>query len=111
MAALGTLRIASGTFAGATTGSTVTGKGISYRLDGTFVATVVVEFQDNAHDDWIACRSDTAAIAATSMPVQINDNAIRNWRVRCSAYTSGSPKYSIQAIPHTFIKNPGDWHA
>lgn len=97
MATLGVVRTASATIAGTGVGTAVTGKGISYRLTGTFVATVTVEFQDNVLDDWIAVRSDTAAIAGTSMPVVINDVVVRNWRVNCTAYTSGSPQYSIQA--------------
>ena len=105
MAALGTTRIDAAIFAGATTGVAVTGKGISYRLDGTFVGTIVVEFQDNFHDDWIISRSDTAP--AANMPIVITDNIVRNWRVRCSAYTSGSPKYSIQALPYTYTYASG----
>jgi hypothetical protein len=104
-AVLGTVRSDFGTFAGATTGATVTGKGISYRLDGTFVGTVVVEFQDNFNDDFVVSRTDTAP--ATNMPIVINDNVVRNWRVRCSAYTSGSPKYSIQALPYTYTYASG----
>ena len=105
MAALGVVRSDFGTFAGATTGATVTGRGISYRLDGTFVGTVVVEFQDNLHDDFVVARTDTAP--ATPLPVVITDNVVRNWRVRCSAYTSGSPKYSIQALPYTYVSASG----
>lgn len=105
MAALGIIRSDFGTFAGATTGTTVTGRGVSFRLDGTFVGTVVVEFQDNLHDDFIISRSDTAP--ATNMPIVITDSVVRNWRVRCSAYTSGSPKYSIQALPYTYVYASG----
>ena len=105
MAALGTTRIDAGTFAGTTTGAVVTGRGISYRLDGTFVGTVVVEFQDNFHDDWLINRSDTGVPAG--MPTVVTDNVVRNWRVRCSAYTSGSPKYSIQALPYTYTYASG----
>lgn len=105
MAALGVIRSDFATFGGATTGATVTGRGVSFRLDGTFTATVVTEFQDNFHDDWIIARSDTAA--ATNMPIVITDNVVRNWRVRCSAYTSGSPKYSIQALPYTYVYASG----
>lgn len=103
MATLGATRINFGTFAGTTTGATITGRGISYRLDGTFVATVVVEFQDNGHDDFVVARTDTTVPAA--QPIVITDTAERNWRVRCSAYTSGSPKYSIQSQPATAVQD------
>ena len=105
MATLGAIRIDAATFAGATTGAVVTGKGVSYRIDGSFVATVVVEFQDNFHDDWLISRSDTTV--PTGQPIVIADNVVRNWRVRCSAYTSGSPKYSIQALPYTYTYASG----
>ena len=105
MATLGIVRRDSGTFAGATTGATVTGRGISYRLDGTFVATVVVEFQDTIFDDWIVSRSDSAA--ATGMPVNILDLVVRNWRVRCSAFTSGAPKYSVEGLDYVPVRTPG----
>lgn len=105
MATLTTTRRDSGTFGGTTTGATITARGVSYRLDGTFVGTVVVEFQDNAFDDWIISRTDT--VPATNMPVVINDQVVRNWRVRCSAYTSGSPRYSIEGLPWTNVQSPG----
>jgi len=61
-------------------------------LSGTFVGTVALQAQD-ATGNWVTVNSWTAQ----AISLNIKAAFARNWRLDCTAYTSGTIAYEISA--------------
>lgn len=63
------------------------GKALDYAVSGTFVATLVLEYSVDGGMTWRAVVSITGAASATVVNESPGD---QRYRLRCSAYTSGT---------------------
>lgn len=92
--------VVSGTFTGTGNGASILVQGrFNIAIWGTFSATVAVEKSYDAGATWIAVGRDAAGTAATytaetSVLTEEPENGVL-WRLRCSAYTSGTVNWRI----------------
>lgn len=63
-----------------------------FLVSGTFVGTVVVEVKENGRDNWAPACTETAPAVR-----RILVSRGRQFRVRCSAFTSGTIQYSLES--------------
>lgn len=80
----------SGTFTGTGSSVGVRGRGVDVSIGGTFVGTVIIERLIGGN--WQGVESVTAPAERF-----IENDTSRPVRVRCSAYTSGTVIYAIEA--------------
>lgn len=78
--------------------------GFSVSLGGTFSATVLLERSHDSGGTWFNCSLDSAGTTAQwTAPMSVDVAAI-NWstqyRLRCTAYTSGTVTYVM--VPGSF---------
>ena len=90
----------SGTFTGTGFSNPVRSHGNLFaHLQGTFSATVKVQFSPDNGTTWFTLQKDDAGndivfIGPVSVPLFPNHNGSL-WRLQCSAYTSGSIVYVL----------------
>lgn len=96
-----TTALATGSFTGTGNGTAValSPGGANLAIWGTFVGTVVAEKSFDSGSTWIAASypAISTAISLTApaaITVEEPERGVQ-WRVRCSAYTSGTINYRI----------------
>ncbi len=73
------------------------GDTVKFSISGTFVASVLMEYSDNAGQTWYTFKKYTAAASGL---VQVDFSGFKDGllRLRCDDYTSGTVTYSIQSL-------------
>lgn len=82
-----------GSFTSTGQSAVVHGDNVDVLISGTFTASVTLQAED-AQGNWIdvPAQSHTAPAFANSVSA-----GARNWRLNCSAYTSGTAVYELSA--------------
>ena len=84
--------VVSGDFSALGTSDETFASEADFLVSGTFVGTVVVEVKESGRDNWVVACSETAPAARRLLMARG-----RQFRVRCSAYTSGTIQYSLES--------------
>jgi len=65
-------------------------------LSGTFVASVVIENKDHA-GNWVPAHTEEFTLPTIQVvDVPSRAKSLTTWRLRCSAYTSGTVIYGVR---------------